>query len=66
MSLANELREKLKRDPRPDVEIAEAAKLHPVVLNRFKKSRRGLSADSMEQLAAALGYQITLKRRPKK
>lgn len=62
MSLADELRAALARDTRPDGEIADAAGMHRVSLNRFKNGQRELGVDAAERLAAVLGLRVELKK----
>jgi hypothetical protein len=66
MPVADQLRDALKRDARPAVEIAKSAGIHPVNLSHFKSGTRGLSLAAMEKLAAALGLEITVKKIPGK
>jgi transcriptional regulator with XRE-family HTH domain len=58
------IRRALAADPRPQIEIAKAAGLHPVNLSQFKAGKRELPFDSLVALAKVVGLEISAK--PKK
>jgi transcriptional regulator with XRE-family HTH domain len=66
MALLAELRDAVQKDERTQLAIAEAARIHRTTFSAFMNGRRGLSVDTVEQLAKALGYTLTLtKVKPK-
>lgn len=56
------IRDALNRTERPQVEIAKAARMHPVNLSQFKAGKRPLPLDTLCDLAEVLGLEITVKR----
>jgi len=62
MAVLQELREHVGQDPRSHAAIARAAGIHPKTFSAFMNQRRGLSVDTTEKLAEALGLAITLTR----
>ena len=62
MALLQELREAVAKDERTHTAIAEAAGIHPATFSAFMHGRRGLSIETVEQLATALHFEIRLIR----
>lgn len=62
MALLQELREAVEKDGRTHSAIAEEAGIHPVTFSAFMHARRGLSIETIEQLAKALHFSIRLVR----
>lgn len=62
MALLNELRDAVAKDGRTHAVIAEKAGIHPKTFSAFMNGRRGLSIDTVEQLAKALGFTLKLVR----
>lgn len=60
MEILNHLRDAVRKDPRTQSEIAAAAKISRTTFSAFMHGRRGLSIDTIEQLAAALGLEVRL------
>jgi transcriptional regulator with XRE-family HTH domain len=63
MSVVDEIRRALISDKRSSAEIARAAGIHAVNVRQFKGGIRSLPLDTLEQLASALGLDITAKKR---
>ena len=62
MALLKELRDAVEKDRRPHAEIARQADIHPKTFSAFMHARRGLSVETVEQLAKALHFSIRLVR----
>jgi plasmid maintenance system antidote protein VapI len=62
VALLNELRDAVAKDGRSHAAIAEAAGIHPKTFSAFIHGRRGLSIETIEQLAKALNFTIRLVR----
>lgn len=62
MALLQELREAVQKDGRTHTAIAAAAGIHPATFSAFMHERRGLSIETIEQLAKALHFSIRLVR----
>lgn len=62
MALLQELREAVQKDGRTHTAIAEEAGIHPATFSAFMHGRRGLSIETVEQLARALRFAIRLVR----
>ena len=60
MALLQELRDAVEKDKRTYVAIAEAAGIHPATFSAFMHGKRGLSIETVEQLAKALHFEIRL------
>lgn len=60
MAIMSELREAVQKDGRTQLAIAEAAGIHRTTFSAFMHERRGLSVESVEQLAKALHFEIRL------
>jgi plasmid maintenance system antidote protein VapI len=60
MAILNDLREAVAKDGRTHAAIAAAAGIHPKTFSAFMHGRRGLSIETIEQLAAALRFTIKL------
>lgn len=60
MALLAELREAVHKDGRTQQAIAEAAGIHRTTFSAFMHARRGLSVETVEDLAKALRYEIRL------
>ncbi len=60
MVLLNELREAVLKDDRTRLAIADEAGIHPATFSAFMRGKRGLSVETIEQLAKALHYEIRL------
>ena len=60
MAIQDELREAVKKDGRTLGAIAEAAGIHRTTFSAFMHERRGLSVETVEQLAKALHFEIKL------
>lgn len=60
MALLQELRDAVEADERTYSAIAQAASIHPATFSAFMHGRRGLSIETVEQLAAALHFSIKL------
>jgi transcriptional regulator with XRE-family HTH domain len=60
MAILNDLREAVGKDDRPHVEIAREAGIHPATFSAFMHGKRGLSIETIEQLARALHLEIRL------
>lgn len=60
MPILSELRKAVRADRRSQIEIARAAKMHPVALSRFMRGRRDLTIGAAEKLARALGFSVKL------
>ncbi len=62
MAILSELREAVTKDGRTHAAIADAAHIHPKTFSAFMHGRRGLSIETIEQLAKALRFTIKLVR----
>lgn len=62
MALLAELREAVQKDGRTQQAIAEAAGIHRTTFSAFMHGRRGLSVETVEDLAKALRFEIKLVR----
>ncbi len=62
MAILAELREAVSRDDRTRLAIASEAGIHPATFSAFMHGKRGLSIETVEQLAKALRYEIKLVR----
>lgn len=62
MALLDDLREAVKKDSRTQAAIAAAAGIHPKTFSAFMHSRRGLSIETIEALATALGLAVKLAK----
>jgi transcriptional regulator with XRE-family HTH domain len=62
MALLAELREAVRKDGRTQLAIAEAAGIHRTTFSAFMHGRRGLSIETVEDLARALRLEIRLTR----
>jgi plasmid maintenance system antidote protein VapI len=60
MAILNDLREAVAKDGRAHAAIAREAGIHPKTFSAFMHGRRGLSIDTIEQLASALGFTVKL------
>jgi plasmid maintenance system antidote protein VapI len=56
--ILEELREMVRADDRSDRQIAITAGIHPNTFSAFMAGRRGLSVDTAEELAKALGRKL--------
>jgi hypothetical protein len=56
------IRDAVTRDPRPQQDIAKAAKIHHVNLSQFKAGARPLPLKALCKLAEVVGLEITVKR----
>lgn len=63
MELMNAIRKAVEADPRPQKDIARAAKMNPVNLSQFKHGD-ALTIDSLCRLADVLG--LTIRVEPKR
>lgn len=68
MALTDDIKRAVEAWPESRNRLANAAGLSPSALCRLMSGERGLSVDSLERLAEALGYEIVMrpKRRPRK
>lgn len=68
MPTLDDLRSAVTKDGRKHAEIARQSNIHPKTFSAFMHGRRGLSIETIEQLAIALGLTVTLtptrKRKP--
>lgn len=62
MALLAELRNAVSKDSRTHAAIAADAGIHPKTFSAFMHGRRGLSVETVEQLAKALRFEIKLVR----
>lgn len=62
MALLPQLRDAVRSDPRSHAEICREAGIHPKTFSAFMNERRGLSVETIEQLARALGFMLKLVR----
>jgi transcriptional regulator with XRE-family HTH domain len=62
MALLAELREAVLKDERTRLAIAGEAGIHPATFSAFMHGKRGLSIETVEQLARALNFEIKLVR----
>jgi plasmid maintenance system antidote protein VapI len=60
--VSHSLREAVQKDGRTHSAIAESAGIHPATFSAFMHGRRGLSIETIEQLAKALHFSIRLVR----
>ena len=60
MAILNELREAVDKDGRTRIAIATAAKIHETTFSAFMSGKRGLSVETTESLAKALGFSLKL------
>lgn len=60
MAILSELREAVEHDGRTRVSIANAAGIHETTFSAFMSGKRGLSVETTESLAKALGYTLKL------
>ena len=60
MAILSELREAVDKDGRTRVAIANAAGIHETTFSAFMSGKRGLSVETTEALATALGYKLKL------
>lgn len=60
MTILSELRTAVEKDGRTHAAIADAARIHPKTFSAFVNGRRGLSIETVEQLAKALHFEIRL------
>jgi transcriptional regulator with XRE-family HTH domain len=62
MAILTELRDAVSNDKRTRIAIANEAGIHPATFSAFMHGKRGLSIETVEQLAKALHYDIRLVR----
>lgn len=62
MAILDELREAVGKDGRTHAAIAHDAGIHPKTFSAFMHGRRGLSIETIEQLAKALRFTVKLVR----
>lgn len=62
MAILADLREAVEKDGRTHTAIASEAGIHPATFSAFMHGRRGLSIETIEQLARAMGYTVKLSR----
>lgn len=62
MALLAELRAAVEKDGRTRVAIAQAAGIHETTFSAFMSGKRGLSIETIENLAKALKFEIRLIR----
>lgn len=62
MALLEEIRDAVSKDERTRLAIANEAGIHPATFSAFMHRKRGLSIETIEQLAKALHYEIRLIR----
>lgn len=62
MALLSELRKAVENDGRTHAAIADAAKIHRTTFSAFMNRRRGLTVETVEQLAKALRLELRLIR----
>lgn len=62
MAIQSELRKAVREDGRTLGAIAEAAGIHRTTFSAFMHERRGLSVETVEDLAKALKFEIKLVR----
>lgn len=60
MAILNELREAVEKDGRTRIAIATAAGIHETTFSAFMARKRGLSVETTESLAKALGFTLKL------
>lgn len=60
MAFMDELRRSVAQDGRSHRQIALAAGIHPTTFTKFMGGYRGLSIETIEQLAAALRFDLRL------
>jgi len=65
MAILADLRTAVAKDERPDVAIAKEAGIHPATFSAFMHGKRGLSVETTEALAKALGFTLKLVRERK-
>lgn len=58
------VRDLIERDPRSRYRIARESGITEATLSRIVNGKRDLSADMLERLTDALGYDVILKKRP--
>jgi plasmid maintenance system antidote protein VapI len=63
MAILDDLRDAVAKDARSHAAIAKAAHIHPKTFSAFMHGRRGLSIETIEQLAAALRFKVKLVRK---
>ena len=66
VEIANTIRAALKRDERPQKEIARLADIHHVNLSQFKAGDRTLPLDSLAALARVLNLEIAVRPKAKR
>jgi hypothetical protein len=66
MSFTDELRDRLRADPRPQSEIAKLAGFTEAAISLFKAGKKEFSAESLDRLAGVLGAVIVVKDKPRK
>ena len=62
MAILNELREAVLKDDRSQTAIAREAGIHRTTFSAFMHGRRGLSIETVEQLAKTLGFTLKLAK----
>jgi transcriptional regulator with XRE-family HTH domain len=65
MALMDDIRKLIQNSDRTRNRIAQDAGLSASGLSRLMSGERGLSVESLEQLADALGYTIELRPKPR-
>jgi plasmid maintenance system antidote protein VapI len=60
MAIQDELRKAVREDGRTMLAVAEAAGIHRTTFSAFMNQRRGLSVETIEDLARALKFEIKL------
>jgi plasmid maintenance system antidote protein VapI len=60
MPILNELREAVAKDGRAHAAICRECGIHPKTFSSFIHGRRGLSIETIENLAAALRFNLRL------
>lgn len=60
MQIADVIRDRVKSDPRTQVQIARLAKIHPINMNQFATGKQVPKLDALCRIAAVLGMEISV------
>lgn len=65
MGITDDIRRLLEADKRSKAEICRLTGLTEAAISNFRAGKKSFSTESLERLAAALGYELTVKRKRK-
>jgi len=64
--ICNQLKKAIERDPRSRYRLSKETGIEQSQFSRFMSGKRSLSIESIEIIAKALGFELTMKKRTKK